>query len=270
MFTHLNVKSSSPSSARGWSGSSILVPAVYLTDNCSTILLIGHTHFDRLGSESSFSGHMSKGMLLFTFGSESYESITFAETSIVQNNLCTADSLVTLGEEAVQCKVVDFWGQISHPDGGVGFSRLKTSAVVVQFETDRRVAIRNHFSSQAMHRQNGTMVAVKVDEAITSGLTRELICHHFYGDDAILPELDHGLPQECLVHVRLEAPDPKSAWRTKFWVNEETAQFSCYVIINAFRIRELFIFPLDLQATIELKAYKVWFCETISWLGSII
>ena len=89
--------------------------------------------------------------------------------------------------------------------------KLDGSPVVVQLEPDGRVTVRDHLSSESVHGQDSALVAVEVDEPVTRGLASELVGHHFDGDDAILPELGHGLPEKRLVHVRLEASDPKGA-----------------------------------------------------------
>ena len=62
-----------------------------------------------------------------------------------------------------------------------------------------------------MHGEDGTMVALKVDEPVSGWLARELVGHDLDGDDPFLPQGHHGVGQELLVHVRLEAADPERA-----------------------------------------------------------
>ena len=82
---------------------------------------------------------------------------------------------------------------------------------MVQLEPDGRVTVGDHLATESVHGQDRALIAVKVDEPVARGLASELVGHHFDGDDAILPELGHGLPEESLVHVRLEASDPEGA-----------------------------------------------------------
>lgn len=52
---------------------------------------------------------------------------------------------------------------------------------------------------------------IKIYEAISSRLSRELVSHDLDGNDPVLAHLHHGTRQEILVHVRLEAPNPKGS-----------------------------------------------------------
>lgn len=80
---------------------------------------------------------------------------------------------------------------------------------MVQLEPDGRVAVGDHLAAEPVHGKDRALVAVEVDEAVARRLPGELVGHHFDGDDPVLPELGHSLPEEGLVHVGLEASDPK-------------------------------------------------------------
>jgi hypothetical protein len=155
---------------------------------------------------------VAQGVLLLAVRSKPDESVSLAEPSIVQDNFGAADRLIALREKLVEGVVVDLWGQVTDPDGRVWLTRLQPGAVVVELESDGRIAVGNDLASEAVHGQNRAMVAVKVDESVACWLASEFVGHHLDGDDAVLPELRHGLTKEGFVHVGLEATDPKSAY----------------------------------------------------------
>jgi hypothetical protein len=69
------------------------------------------------------------------------------------------DGLISLRKELIQGVVVDVWREIPHPDGCVCFSSLKASAVVIELESHRWVAIWNNLATEAMHGQNRPLIS---------------------------------------------------------------------------------------------------------------
>ena len=68
-----------------------------------------------------------------------------------------------------------------------------------------------YLSTQPVHGEYGPVVAFKVDEPVSGRFASELVGHDLDGDDALLPQGHHGVGQELLVHVRLEAAYPQGA-----------------------------------------------------------
>ena len=69
----------------------------------------------------------------------------------------------------------------------------------------------SHLSAQPVHGQDGPMVGLEVDEAVSGRLPGELVGHDFDGHDPLLAQGHHGVGQELLVHVGLEPADPEGA-----------------------------------------------------------
>ena len=86
------------------------------------------------------------------------ESVSLAETVVVEDDLGAPDGRVALREVLVERKVVYVRGEVSHPDGGVGLPGSEASAVVVELEPDGRVAVGDDFAAQAMHHKNCLLV----------------------------------------------------------------------------------------------------------------
>ena len=123
-------------------------------------------------------GHIRKSVLLLGFHTKTDEAVSFAETIFVQNNLGASDVLVARREELVEGKVVDLWGEITHPNGGVGLSWGKARRVVVQLEPHRRIAVWDNFTTETVHHIYGLLVGVKIDEAIACWLASKLVRHY--------------------------------------------------------------------------------------------
>lgn len=173
--------------------------------------LIGHTNLYGLGTNSHLAGHVGQGMLLFYLRAKADESISLGESRIVENDLGASDGLVALRKKLVEREVVHVGREVANPDGRVWLARLETGGVVVELETHWWVAIGDNLATEPVHGEDGALVAVEVDEAVTGRFAGELVRHHLDGNDAVLPELHHGGAKKILVHVRLQTPDPKCA-----------------------------------------------------------
>ena len=192
-----------PSSAVLWHGHRSPSPAA------RPVLLVGHADLDGLAAEALFTGHVGQSVLLLALRAEPDEAVALGEADFVQDDLGAAHGLVAVREELIEPEVVHFRAEVADPDGGVGFARHQPRRVVIELETNRRVAVGNDFAAQPVHGDDGSLVALKVDESVAGWLAGEAVGHHFDGDDAVLAQGHHGIVQELLVHVGLQATDPQ-------------------------------------------------------------
>ena len=123
-------------------------------------------------------GHIRKSVLLLGFHSKTDETVSFAEAIFVQNNLGASDVLVARREELVEGKVVDLWGEITDPNGGVRLSWSQACRIVIELESHRRITVWDDFTTETVHHIYCLLVGVKIDEAIACWLTSELVRHY--------------------------------------------------------------------------------------------
>ena len=67
----------------------------------------------------------------------------YVTLNIKNVTFCRFYSLKSRGEKFVELEVVDFGGEVTHPDGVIPFSWHETRAIVVQLKSDRLKLMEN-------------------------------------------------------------------------------------------------------------------------------
>ena len=93
-----------------------------------------------------------------------------------------------------------------------------------------------------MHRQQGGVVVLEVDEPVVSRFAGELVSHDLDGDDAVFAHSAQGLQQEGLVHVWLQLEERKNLFSE---VGQIFAIFILKIYIGSVKLgpKHLFLSP---------------------------